>query len=46
MFEPDLSPFLAFRQFGGYIPTEIKVLVPFAHVLRAEEVLRDLELSG
>jgi hypothetical protein len=38
----DISPIFTWRQFGGHILGEIKVLIPFSEVLEAEKVLHSL----
>jgi hypothetical protein len=43
---PDVAPYIAYRQFGGFILEEIKVCVSFGEVLGAEEVVRGLLLGG
>ncbi len=39
---PDLVALNAPRNFGNYPPGEMKVLVPYGEVLKAEEMLREL----
>ena len=42
---PDVAPNIAYRQFGGYVLEEIKVLVPFGEFQEAEEIARGLLLG-
>jgi hypothetical protein len=41
---PSIPSNFGFRQYNGHTAAEMKVLVPYAEVDRAEEILRDLTL--
>jgi len=42
----DVAPFMAYRQFGGYILEEIKILLPFNEVEKAQKIVSELLPGG